>query len=1037
MPPVRMITGTSRSGRAAYIDRLLLERLTESLLVVPTTTYARRRTSGLLKQLGRAAILDPPVITFAELAKRILRGSGFDTTPIGPLEQRIVLQRAVARVRATGALESLDAAADSEGFLDHLLAIIGQLKQAAIEPAEFRRRVRKRNHAMDTVVSEVYSAYQDELKQSGSVDLQGMYWLARIACEGPALPVGIGHARRLLFDDFDDFTPSEFRVIRALSNHVEEMAFGLNLSDDPERRSLYTLPLSTRDVVHGSFDDVRAIACDESEITKQSEFVAASLLVRKDTPTPAGLSQDVSFVECHTVEHEIETIARRIKYLARTEDVPLPRIAVVWRNTASVAAPMREIFAEFGIPLAGLESRTLTESAIAGFVLRFLNAAQTWTPEAVLDVLTSPWFIGPSAAHADVFPILVRAARVRPTRNGWRGSLERLTRYLDDPLQIELQRLAQHVPGSREASVALLDTFAQFTAQCDEILRAKTVGHHVGALLGLLNRWPIVEAIAALPGDDDRALEEAALSTLTHTLGLLHSFHATDSARVDVGRFAQMLRRAFVVSALSTPSPEGAVACLGMEPARYLHFDYVFLAGMTDVHVPAGRKLSAIYTEDERAELGAAGIALEPGEIHNQREVLLFQRMFTTALKHLAVSWHRLAPGGTSVQRSLYISEVADRLGGLAEYKSTSPEDAMVPAPDLAACTRDAQNLAVPNKAGSVDFAEIAGTAGIETRRYGFQPCDRHDGLLAEKDSAAWLTEHYGPAHVYSASQLEAYAECPFRFFQERVLNLLEIETPEQAFDHLARGKVLHDALEAFHGRYLGKAILDIPADEALASMSECAGTAFDKVAVRFRNLTQGLLTAERTRTIATLQRHVRLQQTPKKKAPESWPTTETEVAFGRAGGDSAFPPFALTLGSEEIQLAGRIDRVDRNNGEFRLVDYKSSPVQPKKINEGKTFQLALYALAAESMLFPGERCADAFYLPVGHDKNPAIALSRSGKIPYEERIDAARTAVAAAVAGIRAGKFHPTQDDKPCAGCMSQKVCRFERERLRRKHTA
>lgn len=1034
MPFVRMITGTARSGRAGHIDALLRDRLDESLLVVPTSAYARRRAGVLLERTGRRAVLNPPVITFGELAKRILQGSEFEATPIGPLEQRSVLHRAIARSRAKGSLDLLGDASESEGFLDHLLTIIGQLKQAAIEPRQFRQQVRARRHAMDQIVAEVYSAYQDELKHSGSVDLQGMYWLARIVCEGMARPPQLGHLRRLLVDDFDDFTPSEFRVIRALSVHVEELVFGLNLSEDPERKNLYALPLATRDALRRSFPDSEAFDCDEPGETKQSEFIASSLLVRKEIPAPPALNHDVRFVECHTLSHEIETTARSIKQLVRSEGATLSNIAVVWRNTANVAAPMREIFAEFGVPLAGLEIRTLAESSVAGFVFRFFNAAQTWAPHAVLDVLTAPWFFGPSTAHADIFPILVRAARVRPGHHGWRSSLERLARYLDDPMQIELQRLVRHVPQAHQVCATLLETLARFSAQCETVVRPKPIAAHVEAILGLLDQWPLAGAMVALPSDDERLLEENALAELRRALGVLGKLHTADTAPTDIGRFVQMLRRALAVSTFSTPPREGAVACLGMESARYLHFEHVFLAGVTDAHVPANRKLSALYTEDERAELGAAGIVLERGDIHNQRELLLFQRMFMTASRCLTVSWHRQAPGGATVQRSLYLNEVADRIGGLQEHKPVSPGEVIVPSPNLAGCTRDLQNLAVPGGIRSL-FAEAAAAAKTEQQRYGFRSFDEHDGVLIDKNNAAWLQEHYGAAHVYSASQLEAYAECPFRFFQERILDLLNIEPPDQAFDHLARGAVLHDALEGFHRRYLGKTVAHIPCDDANATMAECANAAFNAMAIRFRNLTPGMLAAERARMLATLQRYLRLQREPKKNAPEAWPTLDTEVAFGRAGEHSTLPPFVLELDSGEVRLAGRIDRIDRCGDKFRVIDYKSSPIKPKKLKEGKIFQLALYALAAEKLLYPGEHCEDAYYLAVGHDKNPVIALGRSDKkASYEERIGIARTAVAAAVAGIRAGKFHPVQADAPCSGCLDQKVCRFERSRLRRK---
>src|SRR5262245_48645898 len=133
MARVRLISGGPRSDRVARIDALIVERLSESLLIVPTDAYARRRAAALLTRTGCIAQLDPPVITFGELVNRILRDSPLRARDIAPLEQRILLSRAVAQARERGILEPLGAAADSEGFLDHLQSVVYELKQAAIE----------------------------------------------------------------------------------------------------------------------------------------------------------------------------------------------------------------------------------------------------------------------------------------------------------------------------------------------------------------------------------------------------------------------------------------------------------------------------------------------------------------------------------------------------------------------------------------------------------------------------------------------------------------------------------------------------------------------------------------------------------------------------------------------------------------------------------------------------------------------------------------------------------------------------------------
>src|SRR6185436_4935916 len=88
MPRVLLISGAARSNRARQLDDLLCERFDESLLIVPSGAYARRRAGALLTRMGRGALLDPPVLTFGEFVGRLLKSSPYNARRIAPLEQR-------------------------------------------------------------------------------------------------------------------------------------------------------------------------------------------------------------------------------------------------------------------------------------------------------------------------------------------------------------------------------------------------------------------------------------------------------------------------------------------------------------------------------------------------------------------------------------------------------------------------------------------------------------------------------------------------------------------------------------------------------------------------------------------------------------------------------------------------------------------------------------------------------------------------------------------------------------------------------------
>ena len=115
----------------------------------------------------------------------------------------------------------------------------------------------------------------------------------------------------------------------------------------------------------------------------------------------------------------------------------------------------------------------------------------------------------------------------------------------------------------------------------------------------------------------------------------------------------------------------------------------------------------------------------------------------------------------------------------------------------------------------------------------------------------------YDAEHEYSVSALEMYASCPFRFFSERILEILHVDVPDETLDPKVRGLLLHDALQTFHSHYASRPVVEIPADEARETMRSVAIETFRKNAWRSPGLSKGVAHVEEQRLIATLGRYL------------------------------------------------------------------------------------------------------------------------------------------------------------------------------------
>ena len=340
-----------------------------------------------------------------------------------------------------------------------------------------------------------------------------------------------------------------------------------------------------------------------------------------------------------------------------------------------------------------------------------------------------------------------------------------------------------------------------------------------------------------------------------------------------------------------------------------------------------------------------------------------------------------------------------------------------------------------------------------------------YEGVIPADSEAAKdaLVRRYGPDHVWSASQLELYATCPYKFFARHALRLEPIGEPSLDVDHRRRGSLAHDALAA-----LFAAIRDETADGAGRGNLDS------------RRLVERLrLTIQQAARVGTRPLHdaviAAIEARQAERWAESYPEQQAdfdarwngldrplapsyfEAKFGpvrRAEGVDRAPtddPYCFDLPEmpgippeEQLLLAGVIDRIDVGTvaGEtvFGVVDYKTARkirTDVDQIVAGKQLQPVLYALAAEELFF-----ADGGATPVAagywglQDKGFTDAkglapadftgggVRRRGE--WMETVEAVRARVGQIVSGIRRGAFPMHNDDEHCGNrCEFRTICR------------
>jgi ATP-dependent helicase/nuclease subunit B len=245
------------------------------------------------------------------------------------------------------------------------------------------------------------------------------------------------------------------------------------------------------------------------------------------------------------------------------------------------------------------------------------------------------------------------------------------------------------------------------------------------------------------------------------------------------------------------------------------------------------------------------------------------------------------------------------------------------------------------------------------------------DGLLKiGPEARAALDRQQLGARAFSASALQGYAECPYRFFLSALLRLAPWEIPDavEQMPPAEKGSLVHEVIFLFLSRLrdgdrlpLDPAILDEATRDLDRILEEVAAKYEDDLAPAISRVWQDELALVRNDL------HLWLKKLAENTA---WVPWRFELAFGLPHhvGDTERDPESVpepVLLSSGIRFRGAIDLVERaHDGSLRMTDHKTGKAPEHHrddddllVDGGRLLQPVLYALALEK-LYPDRKVA-------------------------------------------------------------------------------
>ena len=996
-----------RSLRSRFCAELRQGEYGEGVLVLPNGL--------LLDEVRRQG--DALCLGVDTLANKILNLNGYaGLHQINRRSQELALQEMISELLGAQAMAYFGDLAAKPGFVKAMTSLVGQLSRSGATQEEISRTLSEWGRegnlgSKDQEIALLYQYYRNYLQAKQWFDLEGKYRLAIFALKDENARVPW---KRVYFSDFYSFDSLQLELIRALAGRCEVtvgLCWELKLTDaDKDRKRFFAASSVTQMELEQiclasggkiAYEDYAEDGGD-SDGCRQ----VARNLGRAAQPLPP--SDDVRIYCFSEREQEMRWALTQVKELLRG-GVPAENIVVAVRDL-SLYSGLRLIADEYGLPVTLPQTGVLEVQPLSELLLLLLDAAPDTHSgaEAYLQALTS------------------YMARALLRVDGEAADELRQRHYFSS--RADAQKKARELLSGEDEVWNLLDGFV------GELPPRAALTFYGERLLALLDGLQLEWRLGALYRRDAARLTEvtAALQTreaLVKAVRQLLDDYAScgrGGAEVSLRQWREFLtdalRQAEII--LQSGRQDGVLVTEAVN-VQGLAFDYVYLLGLREGEFPRANNENWIYNDGERKELKAMGLDMPTTASSYEEDACFFGAAAAAARRRLTLTFYKDEQAGASPYIELVRKLFADEDGGLLPVVADPPKEAASP-----------QELAQLGARCDYDWLRgVAGEATLTAAQADARRADelRYNGVLRQPELLAAVRR--GAGSSFSASALEIYAQCPFRFLGERLWKQQQFTPLDEQPTPADEGDVLHRTLARFMGRYLRVKLTASPLDalrlELAQNFAEVCRQAEENGAVVDGPLWQ----AERPRLARLLQQWLAFEYEDQRRWAGFTPQA-VEWDFSSLNGKPL--PLALRDGSR-VTLVGRVDRLDGDGERVFVTDYKRSAAPSgKDLAQGFDVQLPLYLLAVAE-LYRGRPVGGTYFVLKDAKRKSSFMLEDAGNgdLPYkvdknglnagwESFQQFCRSLLTNYIEGIYAGDF-AVAPRKACGDfCQLRDICRL-----------
>ncbi|MBR2546766.1 MAG: PD-(D/E)XK nuclease family protein [Eubacterium sp.] len=983
--------GRESVDKEKFIYEMIKERgfsAASPVLVLVPDQYTLEAERRAFQVIGRDALIGLDVYSISRLEHNVIADVGQgDVSFIDKYGRQMLLTGVLSELKDD--LEVYGGSVRKPAFIEMLNDYISQLKQYDVSPELYKETAYglESDDALSLKmrdISRIYTAYDKRIsgKYTDSEDYVELFL-------NKADESGLLRKSSVWVYGFDSFAPKALKVLGKLMRLCTEVNVVLTYDEGAADEALFELTGAVRDnliaaaeengaergvirSIAGMFADGRYKVKKSSAEIEHLEHELYSVMPRPmKSPDAEG---GITIIESANYYNEAESAAAYILHLLRDKGYRYRDIAVICNDSDSRGAALEHAFDEYGLPAFIDKKRSISGSGIAVCISAMINACiHGMRTQDIFRALKTGLCV---LDQEDTEKLENYAVCYRIDRKLWNRAFTFGTdRYSEEELS-ELERSRMIVTGTFGKLSDLLKKKQSYAEFLKDFYRFLTEDMALVCRLDSL--------VNAREESGLRDIAEETVQIWQQILSILDQVNAIlGDERFDSEEFLNIftvgLRQSEI--GIMPTSPDDLVVGT-MQRTRVGSVKAIVVVGANDGVIPQGGSGSGLFAEQEEERLAESGFeACKSEKVRREEERLAIYRNFSKPDSELWISYTASDESGSALRPSELIEDLLrifpdkktghdilntgkaeDLIGGrtstlrhLADAKVKKREGA-----DLDPIWDDVLGWYRSNEPETA--ASMISGLGFDNRAY----------PVGEGLSGIMLSGR--DSDTVSASRLESYAGCPFRYFIDYGLKPEERRIFETGLREI--GDVYHDSLMKITSELSEHGLWDTVTPEQLGEMiHRIAGAERQEYGDGVFHYTgSDTYRADRVEktlmeAVEVLVRHARAGRIA---------GSRYEQVFGRR---SDIPPVEVDAGGKKIYIEGKIDRLDLlENGRVKIIDYKSGQktLTDQTIRAGYSLQLMLYMKAAQE----GKRePAGVFYFYLGTKdintddlKGPSIA---------------------------------------------------------------